>query len=280
MLVRVLSAYTLTEMAGSLPSLILVTGGTGNLGHYVVQGLEAKGCRLRVISRKQGQSSLNTEHVVGDLAKSIGTAEAVAGADVIIHCASAQRGDDVVTRNLVNAALASSTKPHLVFVSIVGVSDIRFSYFQTKLACEKIVMESGLPWTLQRATQFYDYLYKGTKQTSWLPIIPVPKDFKVQPIDPSEVAVKLVELALGPPKGRVPDIGGPAVTTWAEMTRQYLRLTGRRRPILEFLMPGTKSIRNGALLVAGAESRTAYGRTTWEQFLRKRPAAGPAPVEI
>ena len=57
MVLQVLSAYTLTEMAGSLPSLILVTGGTGNLGDYVVQGLEAKECRLRVMSRKQGQSS-------------------------------------------------------------------------------------------------------------------------------------------------------------------------------------------------------------------------------
>jgi hypothetical protein len=134
---------------------------------------------------------------------------------------------------------------------------------------------SGLPWTLQRTTQFYDYLYKGTKQTSWLPIIPVPKDFKVQPIDPSEVAVKLVELALGLPQERVPDIGGPAVTTWAEMTRQYLRLTGRRRPIFEFLMPGTKSIRNGALLVAGgAELLTA--RPPGSSSSRKRLAAGPA----
>ena len=107
-------------MAGSLPSLILVTGGTGNLGHYVVQGLEAKGCRLRVMSRKQGQSSSNAEHVVGDLTKSIGVDDAVAGANVIVHCASAQRGDDVVTRNLVNAAVASPTKAHLVFVPSSG----------------------------------------------------------------------------------------------------------------------------------------------------------------
>jgi uncharacterized protein YbjT (DUF2867 family) len=267
-------------MPPALPSLILVTGGTGNLGHYVVRGLEARGCRLRVMSRKQRGSSSRTEYVVGDLARAIGIGDAVAGASVIVHCASARRGDDVVTRNLINAARASAIKPHLVFVSIVGVSDIRFSYFQTKLACEKIVMESGLPWTLQRATQFYDYLYNGTKQTSWMPIIPVPKDFKVQPIDPTEVALKLVELALGPPQGRVPDIGGPEVSTWAEMTRQYLRLTGRRRPILQFSMPGTRSIRNGALLVAGGDTRITYGKTTWEQFLRRRLAAGGATAAI
>src|SRR5260370_15919624 len=151
-------------MAGSLPSLILVTGGTGNLGHYVVQGLEAKGCRLRVMSRKQRQSSPDTEQVVGDLTKSIGIADAVAGAEVIIHCASAQRGDEVVIRNLVNAALASPTKPHLLFVSIVGVSDIRFSYFQTKLACEKIALESAPSWTVAGPTPVDSYPSKCTQQ--------------------------------------------------------------------------------------------------------------------
>jgi len=266
-------------MPGSLPSLILVTGGTGNLGHYVVQGLEAKGCRVRVMSRKPHPSRPNTEYVVGDIARSIGIEAAVAGAEAIVHSASAQSGDDVATRNLMKAAQASPTRPHLVFVSIVGVSDIRFSYFQTKLICEKIVMESGLPWTLQRATQFYDYLYKGTRGTSWMPVIPVPKDFRVQPIDPAEVAVKLVELALGPAQRRVPDIGGPEVSTWAEMTRKYLCLIGRRRPIFEFPMPGTRSIRNGALLVGG-DSGTTYGRTTWEQFLRRRLAGNAATATI
>ena len=118
-----------------------------------------------------------------------------------------------------NAAKAQKPPPHLVYISIVGVSGIRFGYFQTKLAAEKIVTDSGLPWT-----------FGGARSLTRFPIIPVPKDFRVQPIDPIEVANKLADLALGPPSGRVPDIGGPEVSTWAEMTRQYLRGIKRKRP--------------------------------------------------
>lgn len=262
--------------------LILVTGGTGTLGTHVVRRLRERGARVRVLSRKSRPAIEGVEYVVGDLAKGIGVDEAVAGANVIVHCASASRGDADATRNLVNAAKAQKPQPHLVYISIVGVSGIRFGYFQAKLAAEKIVTNSGLPWTLQRATQFYDYLFSGSQSMTRFPIVPVPKDFRVQPIDPIEVAAKLAELALGPPSGRVPDIGGPEVSTWAEMTRQYLRVIKRRRPVIEVWLPMMKEIRAGALLVnadAGVGS-SAYGKTTWEEFLRRRLQAAPDDVVI
>jgi uncharacterized protein YbjT (DUF2867 family) len=209
------------------------------------------------------------EYVAGDLATGAGLDAALAGIDVIIHCASASKGDAEVARNLVRAATATGRRPHLVFISIVGVDGVRFGYFQTKLAAEKVVVESGLPWTIQRATQFYDYILNGARSLTRFPVVPVPRDFRVQAIDVAEVADRLVALALQPPAGRVPDLGGPEVSTWEEMTRQYLRATHRRRLVVPIPLPGTGPIRAGGLTVPErrSDTETTGGRQTWEEFL-------------
>jgi uncharacterized protein YbjT (DUF2867 family) len=252
-----------------MPELILVTGGTGNLGSKVVRRLQERGCRVRVLSRKERPSQTGVEYVVGNLGKGTGLDQALVGVDVIVHCASATKGDVEATRNLVNAAKALKIPPHLIYISIVGVNGVSFGYFQDKLKAEKIVIDSGLPWTLQRATQFYDFVLGGAKGLTRFPIVPVPKDFKVQAIDVREVADKLVELALSPPAGRVQEMGGPEISTRADMIRQYLRVTHRRRLVVPFVMPGTKAIRAGGLLLSeqpgGQEQRA--GRLTWEQFV-------------
>jgi uncharacterized protein YbjT (DUF2867 family) len=191
-----------------MPSLILVTGGTGTLGTHVVQRLHERGCPVRVLSRKARSGTEGVEYVVGDLATGTGVDDAVAGADVIVHCASSTKGDAEATHNLVSAAKAQKPPPHLVYISIVGVSGIRFGYFQTKLAAEKIVTASGLPWTLQRATQFHDYLFGGAKSLTRFPIVPVPKDFRVQPIDPSKSLTNLLTSLSAPRRDGCPTSEG------------------------------------------------------------------------
>jgi uncharacterized protein YbjT (DUF2867 family) len=146
--------------------------------------------------------------------------------------------------------------PHLVYISIVGVDGIRFGYLKAKLAAERVVVGSGLLWTVQRATQFYDFVLRGAASIARFPVVAVPRVFICQPVDPADVARRLVELALGPPSGRVPDIGGPEVATWAEMVRQYLRAVGRRRLVMEVRMPGTGAIRAGGLLVNDPAAKT------------------------
>jgi uncharacterized protein YbjT (DUF2867 family) len=223
---------------------------------------------VRVLSRKQRAGSEGVTYVAGDLVNGTGVAEAVAGAGVIIHCASAKKGDVAATQTLVKAATAQGRLPHLVYISIVGVDGIRFSYFTAKLAAEKVIVDSRLPWSLQRATQFYDFVLSGATSMDRFPVVAVPKHFICQPVDPADVANQFVELALGPPYGRVPDIGGPEVLTWAEMIRQYLRAAGRRRPVVEIPMPGTGAIRAGGLLVKDPAAKT--GVTTWQEFLAKK----------
>src|SRR5215510_9751007 len=99
--------------------LILVTGGTGNLGSKVVQRLYQRGCAVRVLSRRPRSPKEVIEYAVGDLSTGAGLPQALAGVDVIVHCASASNGDVGATRNLVTAAKGLPTPPHLIYISIV-----------------------------------------------------------------------------------------------------------------------------------------------------------------
>lgn len=95
--------------------------------------------------------------------------------------------------------------------------------------------------------------------------MPVPAATSFQPIDAAEVADRLTALAIGPPAGRVPDIGGPQIRTAADLVRTYLRMAGRRRPMLSVHLPGPvfAGYRQGGHLAPDH----AVGHRTWEQFL-------------
>ena len=197
------------------------------------------------------------------------------GVAAIVHCASSRSGDADATRNLVRAALSEPTAPHLVYISIVGVDRLSFGYYRAKLESEGVVAGCGLPWTTLRATQFYDLILKGARQLAKLPVIPVPAGFVVQPVDAGEVAERLAGLALGEPAGRVPDMGGPRVASFADLIRAYLVASGRRRRVMPVWMPATRSIRAGALLPAqqaapAGQQAAPAGHRTWEEFLAHR----------
>ena len=97
-----------------------------------------------------------------------------------------------------------------------------------------------------------------------LPVVPVPAGFTVQPVDPRDVAARLVELALGEPVGRAPDMAGPQVSDWTDLIRGYLTASHRRRRVLPVRIPGTRAVRNGALLPPPGHT---VGSRTWDQFL-------------
>jgi uncharacterized protein YbjT (DUF2867 family) len=139
-----------------------------------------------------------------------------------------------------------------------------FGYFGFKLAAERVVAESGLPWTTLRATQFHDLSLTVAEQLAKLPVIPVP-GVRFQPVDTDEVAARLVELALGAPAGLVPDMGGPQVSSMADLLRGYLRARGKRRLVVPVRLPGraARAVRDGANLAPGR----AVGRRTWGEFL-------------
>jgi uncharacterized protein YbjT (DUF2867 family) len=255
---------------------VLVTGGTGTLGRLVVARLRDAGCAVRVLSRHDHDGGDGVEFVTGDLATGAGIEPAVAGAATIVHCAGSAKGDEDKARNLVRAA-ARAGSAHLVYISVVGADRIpvvsridraMFGYFGAKLAAERIVADSGLPFTTLRATQFHDLILTVARPLAKLPVVPAPAGVRFQPIDAGDVAARLTELALGQPAGLVPDIGGPRAYLMADLLRSYLRATHRHRPIVAFRQPGraARAFRAGANLAPDQ----AVGHRTWEDFLAER----------
>ena len=259
-----------------MTSRILVTGGTGTLGRHVVPRLRDAGGTVRVLSRNAHEAADGIEYVTGDLLKDQGVRAAVDGAEIIVHCAGGRKGDDEAARNLAEAASRAGAR-HLVYISVVGADRIpvvsgadraMFGYFGFKLAAERVIAGSGVPWTTLRATQFHDLSLMVAEQMARLPVIPVPAGVRFQPVDTGEVAARLVELALGAPAGLVPDIAGPQVHSMADLLREYLRARGKRRLLVPVWLPGkaARAVRAGANLAPGR----AVGHRTWEDFLADR----------
>ena len=114
------------------------------------------------------------------------------------------------TRRLVDAALHAGS-PQLMYVSIVGVDRIPWRYYGAKLDAERLVASSGLPWTIQRATQFHPFLSAMLDRLARPPVLVAPRSFRFQPVDPADVADRLVQHVASGAVGRAPDFGGPEV---------------------------------------------------------------------
>jgi uncharacterized protein YbjT (DUF2867 family) len=253
-------------------SEVLVTGGTGVLGQRVVERLGSAGVEARVLSRSGRPGTIR-----GDLSTGEGLDLAVRGAQTIIHCASspfrkARQADVEGTKRLLEAAITAGVS-HLVYISIVGIDRASsYPYYRIKLDTERVIEGSPVPYTILRATQFYDLVLMVVRLLERTPVMVVPNGFSGQPIDAGEVAGRMVELALSDPAGRVPDIGGPEVRTVADIVRGYLEVTGRRKKTLMFWLPGktAQAFREGALTCPN----NRYGKIRWEEFLRGRVQAG------
>ncbi|MER7951152.1 SDR family oxidoreductase [Streptomyces sp. NPDC096079] len=242
---------------------ILVTGGTGTLGRPVCERLRADGHEVRVLSRHSPQYAVDLRRGGPVLDR------AVDGVDAVVHCSNILRGDRDAARVLIHAARRARV-PHLLYISIVGVDRVPLGYYRTKYAVERMIGASGVPWTLLRATQFHDLVLQLLQGLAKPPVMLLPKEVRDQPLEVTEAAARLAELAVRPPAGRVDDMGGPEILTFEELARTYLRATGRRRRLVEVPLPGRvyQGLRHGRHLAP----EQAVGRVTFEEFLRRRLA--------
>lgn len=242
------------------------------LGRDVVARLQAKGETVRVMSRSPKPSNVaNLEWAQADLETGAGLAEAVRGVDVIVHAASNSRKDTMKidvegTQQLLQLAQAAGIR-YFLYISIVGIENVDFSYYKAKLAAENVIKQSNVPWAILRATQFHPFIDLLLTMFTPLPIAFLPTDWKSQPIDVSEVATRITEVVETKPLGMLPDIAGPEVLTFGEMARSLMKARGIRKPIIHLPFPGKMSagIRKGGVTNPSAR----YGKITWAQYLER-----------
>ncbi|MFB7599894.1 SDR family oxidoreductase [Streptomyces sp. NPDC056160] len=240
---------------------ILVTGGTGTLGRPVVERLRADGHEVRALGPdarphaaelREGGPALDA---------------AVAGADTVVHCAGAPRGEEEGAAHLIAAARRAGVG-HLVLVSVVGAGRVPLGPYRSRRAVERLVEESGLGWTVLRTTRAHDVLASFFERLARPPVMLLPAGVREQPVEAAEVAGRLAALAVGAPAGRVPDMGGPEVRPVESLARAYLRATARHRPLLSLPLPGRayRGLREGEHLAP----RQAVGSRTFEEYLTAR----------
>lgn len=244
---------------------ILVTGGTGTLGRLVVPRLTAEGAKIRVLTRRPRDARDGVEYVTGDLLQG-DIAAAVDGAETILHLAGDGKHDEQITNTVVRAAQRAGAR-HLVFISVIAAERVPLGYFRAKYAAEKVVENGGVPWTTLRAAQFHDLVFTVAKALAKSPIMPLP-GMRLQPVEASEVAGRLVELALGEPAGLVADLAGPEVREMKDLTRGYLQAGGKHRLTFPVRLPGAagRAYRRDENLNLGAER----GTRTWEDYLAEK----------
>ncbi|WP_109211974.1 MULTISPECIES: NAD(P)H-binding protein [Microbacterium] len=244
---------------------IAVAGGTGVVGHHVVESLRAEGHDAVVLSRGAGV----------DLTTGAGLDAALAGADAVVDTANvstlsadaATRFFETATGNLVAAAERAGAR-HVVLLSIVGIDRMPHDYYAGKLAQERVLQGSAVPWTILRATQFHEFAGQLFERAKVGPLHVAPRA-RVQPIAAREVGAHLAGLAARPPQGRAADLAGPREERLDEMVKAYARRTGHRGWVPSVSLPGAqmKGMRAGfALPAPGA----VLGTETFAQWLGRQ----------
>lgn len=208
---------------------ISVIGATGLIGSKVVELLEGDGHDVVAASRASGADVLTGE----------GLAAALTGADVLVDLTNSPSFDDdpvmdFFTRssaNLVAAAKDSGTG-HYVALSIVGVDALPQSgYLRAKVVQEKTIAESGVPYTIVRATQFQEFAAAIVGSLDRGDEVRAPNAL-IQPIAADDVAAEVARVAVADPANGVVNIGGPDKISFADLARSVLAKQGADKTVV------------------------------------------------
>jgi uncharacterized protein YbjT (DUF2867 family) len=253
---------------------VLVTGGTGNLGRELVAELASNDFTVRIMSRRSRprHQELHKEWVQADLGTGAGIAEAVSDVQVIAHLASGSfrypgKVDVQGTRQLLEHA-SSANVSHFIYISIVGIDRIPFSYYMNKLAAETLVCRASVPWSILRATQFHTFIDAPLQRLARLPVIPLPIDFQFQPLDPKEIADRLYRCLVEGPGGYLPDFGGPEVRSLGDLAQIYMEARGLQRRLVR--LPPAGRIAEGFRRGYNTAPHQERGKITWEEWVQSK----------
>src|SRR5438876_10498707 len=251
---------------------IVVIGGSGLIGKKVVTNLRQHDHEVVAASPSSGVNTVTGE----------GLAQALAGAQVVVDVANAPSWEDNAVlalfetsgRNLL-AAEAAAGVGHQVALSVVGTDRLLASgYFRAKMAQEKLIKASPIPYTIVRATQFFEFVggiaqFATEGQTVRLPPV------LMQPIVSDDVAAVMADVALAEPLNGTVDLAGPEPIRQDDLVRQFLSTTGDARTVITAYKGLYFGITiNDKSLTPGDHPR--LGPTRFQDWLRHNAEPGAA----
>lgn len=239
---------------------VAVVGGTGLVGKLVAEELRAGGHDPVIVARSRG----------ADLTTGAGLPEKLSGAEVVIdvsNIVTTRKKNSVAffsqaARNLLVAAQQAGVG-HLIALSIVGNDRVNLGYYHGKRAQEALIRSGPVPWTILRATQFFEFPEPLLANRS--PIVVMP-NMLCQPVAAAEVAATLVGHAARPPAGDAPELAGPQRLRMVDMARRLIRVRGQHRMVIPLPLPGKagRDMANGRLLPDGGHIE---GTQTFDDYL-------------
>jgi uncharacterized protein YbjT (DUF2867 family) len=207
---------------------IVVIGGTGLIGSKTVAILRQGAHEVVAASPNNGVNTITGE----------GLKEALAGTQVVIDLANSPSFEDKAVleffqtsgRNLLAAEAAAGGIRHHVALSIVGTDRSDNGYFRAKVAQEKLIESSGMPYTIVRATQFLEFLGAIAASAADGNIVRISSGL-FQPIAADDVAANVAEVALAAPRNGIVEIAGPERAPFNEFVARYLKAVGDPREV-------------------------------------------------
>ena len=208
---------------------IIVIGGTGLIGTKVVKNLRDKGHEVVPAAPSKGINSVTGE----------GLAEALVGAQVVVDVANAPSWEDKAVleffetsgRNLLAAEAAAEVGYH-VALSVVGTDRLLASgYFRAKMAQENLIKASSIPYTIVRATQFFEFVGGIAQSATEGKTVRLPPVL-MQPIVSDDVAAVVADAALAEPLNGTVDLAGPEAFRQDDLVRRFLKATGDARTVI------------------------------------------------
>lgn len=172
-----------------------------------------------------------------------------------------------VTRSLLAAEAEARVSNHVV-LSIIGIDKVPTGYYTGKQLQERLVPEGNRPWSILRATQFFELAEQALSFATVGPFSLVPA-MRSQPVAAREVAGALVGLAEAGPSGRVADLAGPEVFMVHRLAREVSRARGLGRRVVPVRLPGAagRGLRDGSLT---PDTSAVLGTTTFAEWLAGR----------
>lgn len=208
---------------------IVVIGGTGLIGSKLVAILRARGHEAIAASPASGVNTVTGE----------GLDAVLVNADVVVDVANSPSFADQAVleffqasgRNLLQAEAKAGVKHH-VALSVVGTDLLAESgYFRGKIAQEKLIKESGMPYTIVQSTQFFEFLGGIVQSAAAGETVHLSSAF-VQPISSGDVALAVADHAVGAPVNGTVEIAGPDRVRLSDLVQQYLAAIGDPRQVV------------------------------------------------